>query len=205
MTRLMRSAGIEVRTFLGPTPLFAQPIPDRPVCVVLALEQADADGLAVQARLADAGADLPIVFVSSRATVTASVRAMKHGAVDFLEKPLSRRQVLAAVRAAFDRAAALRHARAQRARAAALVTSLTPREREVLALLTAGLRNRASAERLGVAEKTVKQHRGQIMRKTGAGSLARLVVLAQQAGVISDVSPLESLLDCPRDGGGASA
>ena len=196
---------MEVRAFPGPAPLFAQPLPDRPACLVQAMELPEGDGLAVQERLRGGAADLPIVFVSARADVPTSVRAMKQGAVDFLEKPLDERQVLAAVRAALDRSTDLRRSRADRTRAAALVALLTPREREVLALLAAGLRNKASAARLGVSEKTVKAHRGQVMRKTGAGSLARLVVLAQHAGVITSMSPLESLLDCPRDGGGTTA
>jgi FixJ family two-component response regulator len=204
LNRLVRAAGVEVRAMPGPAPLFAPPRPDRPACLVLAVELAEGDGLTVQERLCAAGADLPTVFVSARADVTTSVRAMKQGAVDFIEKPLDRQRIEEAVHAALDRATALRQGRAERARAAALVAALTPREREVLKLLTAGLRNKASAQRLGVAEKTVKAHRSQVMRKMGTDSVARLVVLAQQAGVISGVSCSGSLLDCPRDGGGAT-
>ena len=183
LARLIGSIGLEVQTFPSPGAFLARPRPDRPACVILDLRMPGASGLTLQEEMAKAGEDLPILFLTGHADVSASVRAMKAGAVDFLEKPLNDQALLDAVQHALVRARALRAARAEREGIARRVATLTPREREVLALVVAGLPNKLVADRLGASEKTDKVHRARVMQKMRADSLAHLVRLAQVVGV----------------------
>lgn len=176
---LIRSVALEVQVFATPAAFLAHPRPDRPACVVLDLQMPGASGLAVQEELVRAGAILPILFLSGHGDVSTSVRAMKAGAVDFLEKPFHDQALLDAVHHALERSRELRADRDESQRAARLLATLTPRECEVLALVVAGLPNKRVADRLGASEKTVKVHRARVMVKMKADSLADLVRLAQ--------------------------
>jgi len=183
LARLIGSVGLEVQTFPSPAAFLAHPRPDRPACVILDLRMPGTSGLTLQEELAQAGVDLPILFLTGHADVSTSVRAMKAGAVDFLEKPLHDQALLDAIHRALGHARELRGARAEREGIARRVASLTPREREVLALVVAGLPNKLVADRLGASEKTIKVHRARVMQKMHADSLAHLVRMAQVVGI----------------------
>jgi len=176
LERLLRSGGYAVRTFPSSHDYLAQR-PAGPGCVVLDMSMPGLSGLELQKRLADSGDPCPVVFLSGRADIPATVEAMKAGAVDFLTKPIERDKLLRSVRTALERDAADRAARERRDSIAARAASLTAREREVLDLVAEGLLNKQIAARLGTAEKTVKVHRARAMRKMGAGSVAELVRL----------------------------
>ena len=179
LSRLIRSIGLDVQTFATSAAFLAAPRPDRPACAVLDLRMPGASGLAIQEELTRADADIPIVFLTGHGNVPTSVRAMKAGAMDFLQKPLNEQELLDTIQRALERARALRHARAERQRIERRAATLTPREREVFALVVAGLPNKLVADRLGAAEKTIKLHRSRVMEKMQAESLADLVRMAQ--------------------------
>jgi FixJ family two-component response regulator len=183
LARLIRSAGLEVQTFATPAAFLGHARPDRPACAVLDLRMPGSSGLAVQEALARTDADIPIVFLTGHADVSTSVRAMKAGAMDFLQKPLNEQDLLDAIQRALDRAKGLRKARAERELIEGRAATLTPREREVFALVVAGLPNKLVGDRLGAAEKTVKLHRARVMEKMKADSLADLVRMAQVVGL----------------------
>ena len=178
LDRLLRSDGLDVESFGSSRDFVARPLPDRPACVVLDLRLPGASGLEVQDTLTRAGWEIPIIFISGYADVGSSVRALKAGAVDFLQKPFSDQALLDIVHDALDRARAARRRRAERAAIQARFDLLTPRERDVLRLVLRGLLNKQIAAELGISEKTVKFHRGRMMAKTEAGSVAELVRLA---------------------------
>jgi FixJ family two-component response regulator len=186
LARLVKSAGLPVETFASPKELLSRGRPDEAGCIVLDLRMPELDGLQVQQALAGAGFTMPIVFLSGYGDVASSVQAMKAGAVDFLTKPADEEALLAAIRRAVARDAAARAQRHERDSLRARFELLTPREREVCALVVAGLRNKQIAEQLGTAEKTVKIHRGQVMHKLGAPSLAGLVRMVDRAGLALD-------------------
>lgn len=180
--RLLDSAGLPVVAF--PTPeLFLEHF-DRaaPGCLVLDLALPGLSGLELQQTLGSEGCPLPIVFLTGRGDVASSVRAMKHGAADFLTKPVDDEVLIAAVRDALARDRELHTIRAERERVAECLATLTAREREVLALVVAGRLNKQIAAELGTVEKTIKFHRANLMRKLGVRTLADLVKLAQGAG-----------------------
>ena len=149
----------------------------RPCCVILDVRLPDLDGLDLQQRLTEMGVLLPIVFITGHGDIPMSVKAMKAGAVDFLSKPFEPRHLLAAVRAAIERDAQQSAERGAEERVRSLVGLLTPREREVMDLVVAGLLNKQIAAQLGVAEKPVKVHRGRVMRKLKVSNVATLVGL----------------------------
>ena len=157
--------------------------PDAPACVILDVRMPGLDGLDLQQLFHRERQDLPIIFITGHGDIPTSVRAMKAGAVDFLPKPFEDRDLMAAVRQAIANDMQARRGRHEAAEIGRRVGSLTPREREVMALVVGGLLNKQIGRELGVTEKTVKVHRGQVMRKTGAGSLAALVRLAEKAGI----------------------
>jgi FixJ family two-component response regulator len=181
LDRLLRSDGLDVECFGSSKDFIARPLPDRPACVILDLRLPGASGLEVQETLARAGWEIPIIFISGYADVGSSVRALKAGAVDFLQKPLSDQALLDIVHEALDRARTARRQRAERAAIQTRFDLLTPRERDVLRLVLRGLLNKQIASELGISEKTVKFHRGRVMAKTEAGSVAELV---RQAGKV---------------------
>jgi RNA polymerase sigma factor (sigma-70 family) len=181
--RLLRSAGLTVRALPSAEEFLADPLDDGPSCLVLDVSMPGIGGLDLQERLRAVGRDRAIVFLTGHGSVPKGVRAMKAGAVDFLQKPFDAPVLLDAVRRALERDRVERVAREQRDRIRARFELLTPREREVLALVVTGLPNKLVADRLGTSEKTVKVHRGRVMAKMSAQSLAHLVRLADRIGI----------------------
>jgi FixJ family two-component response regulator len=183
LARLLRSAGFHAPAFASAEEFLREPLPDGPACAVLDVSLPGLSGLDLQRALAEKEAGLPVVFITSHGDIPMSVRAMKAGAVDFLPKPFKVEDLLAAVRQALDRG---ERARQQAAEAAALrrrAEALSPRQREVLALVVRGLLNKQVARQLGVTERTVKAHRAEVMHKMGADSLAELVRMAARLGI----------------------
>ena len=186
LARLLRSAGFEVEAFASAEDFLSAAHPERPSCLVLDLHMPGIGGLDLQHRLAAAGLDPAIVFLTGHGTVPSSVRAMKAGAVDFIQKPFDGLDLLAAVGRAVDRDRGARVERREREQVRVRFDVLTPRERQVMALVVAGLPNKLVADRLGTSEKTIKVHRGRVMAKMGAASLADLVRMGEKIGVRGD-------------------
>jgi FixJ family two-component response regulator len=187
--RLLKSAGFPVEVFATAEEFLQQPLPDVPACMILDVRMPGLSGLDLQRTLAERNVSLPIVFLTGHGDIPMTVRAMKAGAVDFLPKPVHVQDLLAAVRQAIARHAQVRQAETEVAEIRRRVTLLSPREREVMALIVQGMLNKQAGHRLGVTEKTIKVHRAQVMRKMQVDSLAELVRLAQRIGVPSAPSP----------------
>jgi FixJ family two-component response regulator len=179
LLRLLGAAGFEARGYSSTGDFLVQSPPDRPGCLLLDLRLPGPSGLELQAALQQQGILLPIVFLSGHATVASSVRAMKAGAVDFLTKPVKRDTLLDAVGRALARDAAQRTAREEADRVQMRFASLTPRQREVFDRIVAGKLNKQIADELGIAERTVKREREQVMAKLDANSAADLGRLAE--------------------------
>jgi FixJ family two-component response regulator len=179
---LIRAAGLEAVTFPSERAFLEHPRTDRPSCLVLDVQLVGASGLDLQAALGDTQQRLPIIFITGYGDVPMTVRAMKGGALDVLQKPCADRELLDAIQRALSRSRAALAQSAARGALQQRIASLTPREREVLALVVAGLLNKQIAAELGNAEKTVKIHRGRMMKKMGAESVAELVRMTQTAG-----------------------
>lgn len=180
VTRLLRSAQIGVTAFASAAEFLAAHDPDAPGCLLLDVDLPDISGLALQRALGGREARRPIIFLSGRADIPISVQAMKDGAVDFLTKPVRDEVLLDAVRGAFEKDRLARLARQEQAGIAARLASLTPREREVLDHIVTGELNKQVAGALGIAEKTIKVHRGRVMEKMGIRSVAELVRLMER-------------------------
>ncbi len=172
---LLASVGLESIGFETTAHLLAAALPDRPGCLVLDIRLPGASGLDLQTTLAARGSTMPVIFMTGYGDVPTTVRAMKAGALDFLTKPFSDQEMLDAVGAAVARDRARRRARAAVGEVAALAATLTPRETEIMAAVTRGLLNKQIAHQLQLSEITVKIHRGNMMRKMSAGSVADLV------------------------------
>lgn len=182
LERLLRSVGLDAQTFSTAREFLAEGLPDRPCCVVLDLRLPGPSGLELQESLTRAGIDVPIIFISGHADVPSSVHAIKAGAVDFLQKPFSDQALLDIIHGALRRDRAARQERAEIAGIRQRFDTLTPRERDVLGLVIQGRLNKQIAGDLGISEKTVKFHRGRVMEKTQAGSVAELVRQADRLG-----------------------
>ncbi|HEY0233743.1 MAG TPA: response regulator transcription factor [Afipia sp.] len=183
LTDLLRSVGIESLVFSSTRDLLSATIPDRPGCMVLDVRLPGTSGLDLQAQLNVSGNHLPIVFLTGHGDIAMTVRAMKAGAVDFLTKPIRDQDMLDAVFAAIERDRVRRSAEVDAREVAALAAKLTPREREVACAVTRGLMNKQIAYELGITEITVKLHRGNVMRKLQAHSVADFLRKAQLLGV----------------------
>jgi FixJ family two-component response regulator len=183
LERLLRSVDLDVETFASAQDFLRKPMPDRPACVVLDLRLPGPSGLELQESLIRSGHDVPIVFISGHADVPSSVRAIKAGAVDFLQKPFSDQALLDIIHGALRRDREARRDRAEVASIRVRFDMLTPRERDVLRLVIQGRLNKQIAGDLGISEKTVKFHRGRVMEKTQAGSVAELVRQADRLGL----------------------
>lgn len=182
LARLIRSIGLAVETFQSATAFLDYTMPDRPGCLVLDIRLPGLSGLDLQAALHQSAREVPIVFITGYGDVPTSVRAMKGGAFDFLQKPFNDQELLDCVQRALVRSREQRADRAERTELQRRYDSLTPREREVLALIVSGKINKQIAGDLGIAEKTIKVHRGRVMEKMQASSVADLVRMAQKLG-----------------------
>ncbi len=183
LARLMRSAGIEATTFSSPHEFLANPIHQQVDCAITDMRMPGFDGLQLQEQLSRIMPHLSMVFITGHGDIQESVRAMKGGAVDFLERPIDDEALLAAIRNAAERSRALKLSHEERTVLERRYRVVTSREREVFALVTAGMLNKQIAADLGVTEKTIKVHRAHVMQKMGAGSLADLVRMAERLGV----------------------
>jgi FixJ family two-component response regulator len=177
LSSLLSSAGLRVVAFASAAEFLKAKSPNSPACLVLDLQLPDISGLDLQRELAEAGGP-PIVFISGHGDIPTSVRAMKAGAIEFLPKPFRDQELLAAIDSAIAKDQEARRSRADLAELRKSYARLSPRERDVLPLIVAGLTNKHTAARLGVAEITVQVHRAQIMRKMAAPSLPDLVRMA---------------------------
>ena len=185
LARLVKGAGYRVEAFASADEFLARPPEEGPACLLLDVRMPGLTGLDLQETLAIAAHSTSIVFITGYRDVRASVKAMKGGAVDFLTKPVNDEELLAAIERAVARASAARREEDRITEVRERIKTLTPREAEVFALVVTGMLNKQIAFDLGVSEKMVKVHRGRVMEKMRAGSLAELVRLADEGGVIS--------------------
>ena len=183
LERLIKSVGLVVETFASAREFLHRDPPDGPACVVTDVRMPGLSGLDLQKELGDAGLSMPIVFMTGHGTVPMSVRAMKAGAVDFLQKPVDEQVLLDAIHQALEKGSREQETLAQQTEIQERVDSLTAREREVFELVVSGLLNKQIAAELGASEKTIKVHRGRVMQKMQADSLADLVRMAERVGV----------------------
>lgn len=183
LCRLVRAIGLDAVAFSSAQAFLDHPRSTGPACLVLDVRMPGLGGLDLQARLGEARHTLPIVFVTGHGSVPTSVRAMKGGAVDFLQKPFNEDELIAAVHRALALSRQAHSVATARAEIDRRVRTLTPREREVMALVVKGLLNKQIAGELGAAEKTVKVHRGRVMHKMQANSVADLVHMAERIGL----------------------
>ena len=183
--RLIRSTGIQVQTFSSATDFLKAKRPDAPACVVLDVCLPGLNGLDLQDEMAREGIEIPIIFVTGHGDIPATVKAMKGGAVEFLTKPFQEQELLEAIEQALGRDLAKRNEQAKLALLRQHYDLLTPREREVMKHVVSGLLNKQIAGELGTAEKTIKVHRGRVMKKLGIVSVAELVRLVEAAQIVS--------------------
>jgi len=183
LDRLVRSAGHEVRAFSSALEFLTNRGLETPACLVLDINMPGLNGLELQDHLADKEISLPIIFITGYGTVPDSVKAMKSGAVDFLQKPFSDEELLEAISRALEADRRSRQDQEQLKQLRERLETLTPREREVFRLVASGMLNKQTAFELGTAEKTVKVHRARVMAKMGAQSVADLVRFADKLGL----------------------
>jgi len=186
LLRLLGAAGFEARGYGSTGEFLLEALPDRHGCVLLDVRMPGPSGLDLQEALQRQGVELPIVFLTGHANVPSAVRAMKAGAVDFLSKPVERETLFAAIRRALAQDEVRRASRGEASELRERFASLTPREREVLDLIVAGRLNKQIADELGIAERTVKAERAQVMTKLGANSPAELGVMAERLRKLSE-------------------
>lgn len=183
LARMLQAKGLVALAFPSAQEFLESPQSDVVSCVISDLRMPGLDGLGLQRRLHAKLPHLSMVFITGHGDIPASVSAMKAGAVDFLEKPVKGAALIDAIRRASERSFNLQATNAEIDALKARYETLTPREREVFSLVAAGLLNKQVAAELGVAEKTIKQHRGRVVDKMAAQSLAELVLMAERLGV----------------------
>ncbi len=177
---LLSSAGFTVQAFGSATEFLQGKGPDAAACLILDVQLPDLSGLDLQTELVKSGIQIPIIFLTGHGDIPMSVQAMKAGAVEFLTKPFHKEPLFNAVKEALVRDGEARKQRSEIAELRNRLATLTPRERQVLALVVTGLLNKQVAGELGTTDLTIKAHRGRVMRKMGAGSLADLVRMAEK-------------------------
>ena len=177
---LVRSVGLRVETFASAQEFLVAKRPDAPSCLILDVRMPGLSGLDLQLKLTEADIRIPIIFITGHGDIPMSVRAMKEGAHEFLTKPVRGQDLLDAAQKAIASDRALRKDRAELMELQKRFDSLTPREKEVLELVVAGLLNKQIADELGMSELTVKTHRAHVMEKTQAESLAHLVRMSER-------------------------
>jgi FixJ family two-component response regulator len=180
LARLFRTVGLLAETFPSAKAFLSHPVQPRPMCLVLDIRLPGASGLDLQDALAEAGRDIPIVFITGHGDVPTTVRAMKAGAVDFLQKPFNDQDLLDCVQRALAHSRERLAAQIERTELQTRLETLTPREREVLLQVITGKLNKQIAGDLGIAEKTIKVHRGRVMQKMRAPSVAELVRMVEK-------------------------
>ena len=183
VSRLLNAVGLTVQTFASAREFLAGKLPDVPGCAVLDVRLPGLSGLDLQREMVERGIHIPVIFITGHGDIPMSVQAMKAGAVEFLTKPFRDQDLLDAVRAGIQLDRQGRKERAELAELRDGLRQLTPREREVMSLVVAGLLNKQIAVRLGASEKTIKIHRSHVMQKMRADSLADLVRMSQKLGI----------------------
>jgi two-component system response regulator FixJ len=172
---LLRSVGLQTQTLASATEFLDTYKPSQPGCLVLDVRMPGMSGLELQEQLNLRGAVIPVIFITGHGDIPMAVEAMQQGAFDFLQKPFRDQDLIERIQRALERDARARAALDQHAKIRERLDSLTPREREVLALMTRGKPNKIMAAELGVSQRTVEIHRARVMEKSGAASLAQLV------------------------------
>lgn len=185
ISRLLNAVGLTVQTFASARAFLNRRLPDVPGCVVLDVRLPGLSGLDLQREMVERGIHIPVVFITGHGDIPMSVQAMKAGAVEFLTKPFRDQDLLDAVRSGIQLDRKAREERAELAELRDCVRQLTQREQEVMSLVVSGLLNKQIALQLGTSEKTIKIHRGQVMRKMRANSLADLVRMSQKLGTFT--------------------
>ncbi|MEG9438726.1 response regulator transcription factor [Edaphobacter sp. HDX4] len=186
LKRLLRSVGLEAQTYPSAQEFLRSERPDAPGCLVLDVRLPGLSGLDLQQELRAAKINLPVIFVTGHGDIPMSVRAMKAGAVEFLTKPFREQDLLEAIQRGIELSRITRQNNAEIRTLQRRYASLTPREREIFPRVTGGLLNKQIAAQLGASEKTIKVHRGQVMQKMKAESLAHLIQMAEKLRLSSN-------------------
>lgn len=186
LVRLLRSVGLEAVAFPSASAFLEREVVDRPSCLILDLRLRGPSGLDLQAELGGKQQSIPIIFITGHGTVPASVRAMKGGALDFLEKPFDDGELLESVQRALARSRDAHTEHAERDAIQHRLETLTPRERQVMGLVVRGMLNKQIAADLGIVEQTVKFHRARIMERMQTRTVAELMHMAARLGIARD-------------------